>query len=43
MIRGKNNSTSMAKALTWRIGLSLFLFIMLFVGYLLGLITPNAF
>lgn len=37
----RGNSTQVVKALTWRIGLSLLLFILLFVGYWLGWITPH--
>lgn len=41
MLKGKQGSTSMAKALTWRISLSLLLFILLIVAYFLGWISPN--
>jgi TRAP-type C4-dicarboxylate transport system permease large subunit len=42
MIRGKPNSHSMVKALTWRISLSLFLFLLLLIGYFMGWITPHS-
>lgn len=41
MIRDKGKSRSMARALTWRISLSLLLFILLLVGYTLGWIVPH--
>lgn len=41
MIRDKGRSRSMAKALTWRISLSLILFLLLIVGYLMGWIVPH--
>lgn len=41
MIRDKGGSRSMAKALTWRISLSLFLFILLLLGFVFGLIAPH--
>jgi TRAP-type C4-dicarboxylate transport system permease large subunit len=41
MVRGKSNSHSMVKALTWRISLSIFLFILLLIGYFMGWITPH--
>jgi hypothetical protein len=37
----KNDDMRLVKALAWRIGLSLSLFILLFVAYALGLITPH--
>lgn len=36
------DSDRVAKALTWRITLSLILFFLLFIAYWLGLITPHA-
>jgi len=39
--RKKGESTKVAKALTWRIGLSLLLFVLLFVAYALGWIKPH--
>jgi hypothetical protein len=40
LIKGKENS-NMAWALTWRIGLSLFLFTSIWLLYLLGWIQPT--
>lgn len=37
--QGKTNRT--VKALTWRIGLSLLLFVLLFIAFALGWITPH--
>ncbi len=42
LIRDRGGSTRMAKALTLRIGVSVALFILLFVMYWFGFITPNA-
>jgi len=41
LVRDKGDSTRVVKALTWRIGLSLLLFMLLFVAYALGWITPH--
>ncbi len=41
LVRDRSNSTRVVKALTWRIGLSLFLFILLLVAYALGWIVPH--
>ncbi len=41
LVRNKDRSTEVIKALTWRIGLSLLLFILLFVAYYFGLVTPH--
>jgi hypothetical protein len=41
LVRDPGESTRVVKALTWRIGLSLVLFIFLLVAYALGWITPN--
>lgn len=41
MIRDKGGSRSMVKALTWRISLSLGLFIFLLIAYALGWVTPH--
>lgn len=38
---GRGNDQRMAKALTWRIGLSLTLFLLLMAGFYFGIITPN--
>jgi hypothetical protein len=37
----RNDSTQVAKALTWRIGLSMLLFILLFIAFSLGWIAPH--
>lgn len=43
LVRGdKNDEMRFVKALSWRIGLSLLLFILLFVAFWLGWITPHA-
>jgi hypothetical protein len=42
LVRDKSRSTRVVKALTWRIGLSLLLFILLFVAYALGWIQPHS-
>ena len=39
--KGKADSFRVVKALTWRIGLSLLLFILLFVAMAMGWITPH--
>ena len=41
MLKNDADSTRMVKALTIRIALSLFLIVMIIVGYSQGLITPN--
>lgn len=41
LIRDKSQSDRVAKALTWRIGLSFVLFILLFIAFFFGLITPH--
>ena len=41
MIKG-DTSDKMVRSLTWRIGLSVFIFILLLVGQALGLITPHS-
>lgn len=41
MIRDKGQSTRMVRALTWRIGLSITLFLILMIGYHFGFITPH--
>lgn len=38
---GKGDSAKVVKALTWRIGLSLFLFCLLLVAYTMGWIAPH--
>lgn len=42
MEKTEEDSDRVAKALTWRITLSIILFISLFVAYWLGLITPHS-
>jgi len=41
MYRKESNKDDMARALTWRVGLSIGLFLLLLVGMGLGWITPN--
>jgi len=41
LVSGQADKQRMAKALTWRIGLSLFLFALLFVAFGLGWIKPH--
>ena len=41
LVRDAGNSNRTVKALTWRIGLSLALFIFLFVAFSFGWITPH--
>jgi uncharacterized MAPEG superfamily protein len=41
LVRKPHDPKRVAKALTWRIGLSLAVFGLLVVAYLLGWITPN--
>jgi hypothetical protein len=41
MVKGRGDSERMAKALTWRIGLSVALFLMLMAGYFLGIFQPH--
>lgn len=41
LINDKGDSKRTVKALTWRIGLSITLFFLLFLGYALGLIAPH--
>jgi len=40
--RDDKDADRVVKALTWRIGLSLLLFILLFVAYAMGWIQPHA-
>ena len=37
----RNNSDRIVKALSWRIGLSLILFILLFIAFAMGWIQPH--
>ena len=41
LYRDKGRGHRTAKALTWRIGLSLTLFVLLMAGFYLGIITPH--
>ena len=41
LVKSNKSSREIAKALSWRIGLSLLLFFLLFVAYGLGWITPH--
>jgi hypothetical protein len=41
LVRDKGDSDRVVKALTWRIGLSLLLFFLLFVAFALGWIKPH--
>ena len=42
LVKHKKQSTGVVKALTWRIGLSLLLFVLLFIAYGLGYISPHS-
>jgi hypothetical protein len=39
--RGKGDSSKMLRALTWRIGLSVALFLVLLIAWRMGLIRPH--
>jgi hypothetical protein len=41
LIRGDSTSGKMVKALTWRIGLSILLFVLLLLGVMFGVIQPH--
>jgi hypothetical protein len=41
LLKDQRNSKRMVKALSWRIGLSVFLFILLLLAYVAGYIQPN--
>lgn len=41
LIRDRDRGQRVAAALTWRIGLSLTLFLLLMAGYYLGIIEPH--
>ncbi len=41
MLRGRGDSRRMARALAWRVGLSVTLFVLLLAGYALGLFQPG--
>lgn len=42
LVRDKGNSTRVVKALSWRIGLSMALFIVLMLAFAMGYLTPHA-
>lgn len=42
LVRDKSNSDRIVRALTWRIALSFVLFILLFIAFGFGWITPHA-
>ena len=41
LIKDEGKSDRMLKSLTWRIGLSVFIFVLLLIGQATGLITPH--
>jgi hypothetical protein len=41
LMRDQGGSDRIVKALTWRIGLSLLLFVLILAAYAMGWITPN--
>jgi hypothetical protein len=41
LVNHKGNSDKLVKSLTWRIGLSVFIFILLLAGWAMGLIQPH--
>ena len=41
LVSNKGDSDKLLKSLTWRIGLSVFIFVLLFVGQAIGLIAPH--
>jgi hypothetical protein len=41
MLRSRGDSQRMAKALAWRVGLSVTLFLLLMAGYYFGLFQPG--
>jgi hypothetical protein len=41
LVWDRSRSNRVVKALTWRIGLSLFVFLILMIAYALGWITPH--
>lgn len=41
MFRDKGESDRMLKSLSWRIGLSVLLFVLLVIGFLTGVIQPH--
>lgn len=43
LVKDEGRTDRVVKSLTWRIGLSVFIFILLLVGQATGLITPHGF
>lgn len=43
LVRDKGQGDRAVKALTWRISLSIFLFVLLMVAYVMGWIKPHGF
>lgn len=41
LVNNKGNSDQLVKSLTWRIGLSVFIFVLLLAGWAMGLIQPH--
>ncbi len=41
LIKDEGKSDRMLRSLTWRIGLSVFIFVLLLIGQATGLITPH--
>lgn len=41
MMKGRDDPKKMARALTFRVGLSVALFVLLMAGYFLGLLQPG--
>jgi len=41
LVSHKGSSDKLVKSLTWRIGLSVFIFVLLLVGQAIGLIQPH--
>ena len=41
LVSNKGDPDKLLKSLTWRIGLSVFIFVLLFIGQAIGLITPH--
>lgn len=41
LMRDQGDSDRIVKALTWRIGLSILLFVILFIAFAMGWITPH--
>jgi O-antigen/teichoic acid export membrane protein len=41
LVSHKGNSDKLVKSLTWRIGLSVFIFVLLLAGWATGLIQPH--